>query len=169
MANLNQRIKDLSVTLDRVNDLLNDENRANISASLADVRGMLKEDRPVVKSTLDNVNGASAKISPLMDDLKKTSNQANETLKKIEATVGENREDLRASVKKLRESLNNLADITRRVDRTVDVNTETIDQLLENLRDVSENLKEFSDIIKTRPAELIRSTSPKEHKPGEQP
>ena len=169
MSNLNMRVKELSVTISRVNEVLNDQNRANISGSLADLRGMLNEDRPVLRSTLNNVNGASAKISPLMDDLKKTSKQADETLKKLDAMLGENREDLRASIKKLHESLNNVNRITQRIDQTLDVNAETIDQLLMNLRDVSENLKEFTDIIKTRPSELIRSTSPKLHKPGEQP
>ena len=169
MSNLNMRVKELSVTISRVNEVLNDQNRANISGSLADLRGMLNEDRPVLRSTLNNVNGASAKISPLVDDLKKTSNQADETLKKLDAMLGENREDLRASIKKLHESLNNVNRITQRIDQTLDVNAETIDQLLMNLRDVSENLKEFTDIIKTRPSELIRSTSPKLHKPGEQP
>jgi phospholipid/cholesterol/gamma-HCH transport system substrate-binding protein len=169
MGNLNLRVKELSVTLARVNDLLNDQNRANISASISDIHAMLREDRPVIKSTLNNVNGASAKLSPMLDDLRKTSDQANDTLKKIDAVIGENREDLRASIKKLRESLNNVSDLTHRLDQTVDINTETLDELLMNLRDVSENLREFTDIIKTRPSELIRSTTPREHKPGEHP
>jgi len=169
MANLNVRVKELSVTIARVNDLLNDQNRANVSASISELRGMLNEDRPLVKSTLNNMNGASAKLGPMLDNLKKTSDQANETLKKLDSMLGENREDLRASIKKLRESLNNVSSITRRVDQTLDVNSEVIDELLMNMRDVSENLKEFTDIIKTRPSELIRSTSPHQHKPGEHP
>jgi phospholipid/cholesterol/gamma-HCH transport system substrate-binding protein len=169
MGNLNVRVKELSVTIARVNDLLNDQNRANISSSISDIQGMLREDRPIIKSTLNNVNGASVKLAPLLDDLKKTSDQANETLKKFDAMLGENREDLRASIKKLRESLNNVSSITRRLDQTLDINTETIDELFMNMRDVSENLKEFTDIIKTRPSELIRSTSPRPHKPGEHP
>jgi len=169
MGNLNQRVKELSVTIARVNDLLNDQNRSNISASVSDLRGMLNENRPVIKSALHNVNGASAKIGPLLDDLKKTSDQADETLKKADAMIGENREDLRASIIKLREALNNVTSITHRVDQTLDVNEEAIDELLTNMRAVSENLREFTDIIKTRPSELIRSTSPREHKPGEHP
>jgi phospholipid/cholesterol/gamma-HCH transport system substrate-binding protein len=169
MGNLNLRVKELSVTLARVNDILNDQNRANISGSISEIHGMLREDRPVIKSTLNNVNAASAKLTPMLDDLRKTSDQANETLKKIDAVIGENREDLRASIKKLRESLNMVSDVTRRIDQTLDVNSEVIDELLLNLRDVSENLKEFTDIIKTRPSELIRSTSPRQHKPGEHP
>ena len=169
MGNLNLRVKELSVTLARVNDLLNDQNRANISASISDIHGMLREDRPVIKSALNNVNGASAKLTPMLDDLRKTSDQANETLKKIDAVIGDNREDLRASIKKLRESLDNVSILTRHLNQTVDINAETFDELLMNLRDVSENLREFTDIIKTRPSELIRSTTPREHKPGEHP
>ncbi|HTB91805.1 MAG TPA: MlaD family protein [Candidatus Sulfotelmatobacter sp.] len=167
MGNLNLRVKELSVTLARVNDLLNDQNRANISASISDLQGMLRENRPVVKSTLTNVNVASAKLSPMLDDLRKTSDQANETLKKIDSVIGDNREDLRASIKKLRESLDNVSILTRHLNQTIDINAETFDELLMNLRDVSENLREFTDIIKTRPSELIRSTTPREHKPGE--
>jgi ABC-type transporter Mla subunit MlaD len=162
-------VKELSVTIARVNDLLNDQNRASISSSISDIQGMLREDRPLIKSTLNNVNGASVKLAPMLDDLKKTSDQANETLKKFDAMLGENRDDLHASIKKLRESLNNVSSITRRLDQTLDINTETIDELFMNMRDVSENLKEFTDIIKTRPSELIRSTSPHQHKPGEHP
>jgi phospholipid/cholesterol/gamma-HCH transport system substrate-binding protein len=169
MANLNQRVKELAVTINRVNDLLRDENRANVAGSLSELHGMLKEDRPMIRSTLNNINGASVKIGPLLDDLRKTSDQANDTLKKVDGMVSENREDVRASVLKLRESLNNISSITRRLDQTLDVNQDVIDELLMNLRDVSENLREFTNEIRTRPSELLRSSSPREHKPGEKP
>jgi phospholipid/cholesterol/gamma-HCH transport system substrate-binding protein len=167
--NLNQRVKELRVTLDRVNDLLNDQNRANISASLADIHGMLAEDRPLVKSTLNHVNSASAKIEPLIDQLRKTTDQANETLKHIDSVIGENREDLRASIIKLRQSLTIVRDITQRIDQTLDVNSENIDEILDNLRHVTENLKEFTDTIKTNPSSLVHVKNPPEHKPGAQP
>ena len=39
----------------------------------------------------------------------------------------------------------------RRLDQTLEVNSENIDEMLENFRHVSQNLKEFTDIIKARP------------------
>ena len=45
--NLNDRVTEVKVTLARVNDLLNDQNRENVSASLSHLRGMLQEDRPL--------------------------------------------------------------------------------------------------------------------------
>lgn len=169
MDNLNQRVKELGTTLARVNEVLNDKNRANISGSLEQLNGMLKEDRPLVASTLKNVNAASAKITPLLDELKKATDQANETLKKVDGVVGENREDLRASVVKLRQSLNTVEELTRRINQTLDVNTENIDEILDNMRHASENLREFTDEIKSRPASLVNSSSPRQHRPGERP
>ena len=164
---LNDRATELKVTVNRVNDLLNSENRSNLSATLADTRGMIEENRPQVKSTLKHLNSASEKLEPLLQDLRKTSDQANQALNHIDAMVGENRADVRQVVMDLRKSLTTVTDITARLDQTLDVNSENIDELLENMRHVSENLKEFTDTIKRRPYTLIRATNPREHKPGQ--
>jgi phospholipid/cholesterol/gamma-HCH transport system substrate-binding protein len=167
LANLNERVTQLRVTLDRVNDVLNDKNRENLSASVAELRGILTENRPQIKSTINNVNQASAKISPLLDQLHNTIDQANVTLKKVDSLVGENRDDIRASVIKLRESLENVAELSAHLQRMLDDNDFNIDELLNNLRIVSENLKQFTDTIKTRPSSLINPGSPRDRKPGD--
>ena len=167
LTNLNERVTQLRITLDRVNDLLNDKNRDNVSASLAELRGMLAENRPQIKSTLNNVNQASAKIGPLLDQIHGTIDQANGTLKKVDSLVGDNKEDIRASVIKLRESLENLSQISAQLKRTLDNNDYNIDELLNNLRIVSENLKQFTDTIKTRPSTLVIPGKASDRKPGD--
>lgn len=167
IANLNDRVVQLKGTIDRVDDLLNEQNRKNISASLAQIHGMLEEDRPMVRETLGNVKQASAKMSPLLDQLRKTTDQANQTISHVDAMIGENRQDIRAAVQKLRESLNTINSLTARLDQTLDVNSENIDEILDNMRHVSENLKEFTQTIKTHPSTLVRSSSAREHKPGD--
>ncbi len=167
LKTLNDRASEVKVTLARVNDLLNDSNRANLSATLAETRGMIAENRGAVKSTVQNLNSATQKLEPLLQDLRKTSAQANEALNNIDSLVGENRADIRKAVIDLRQSLTTVTDLTGRLDQTLDVNSENIDELLENLRHVSQNLKEFTNTIKTRPYTLIRSATPREHKPGE--
>jgi len=168
IQSLNDRATELKVTVDRVNDLLNAQNRANLSATLADTRGMIAENRPEIKSTVQLLNAVSQKIEPLIQDLHKTSEEANKALTHIDELLGENRADVRQAVVELRKSLTTLTDITGRLDQTLDVNTENIDELLDNFRRVSQNLKEFTDTIKKRPYTLIRATNPREHKPGEQ-
>ena len=167
LRNLNDRASEVKETIARVNDLLSPQNRANLAATLAATRGMIEENRPQVKTTLQNVNALTEKMQPLLEDFRKTSDQANQALTHIDAMVGENRADVRQAVIELRRTLTNMTDATARLDQTLDVNSENIDELLDNVRHVTENLKEFTETIKTRPYTLIRATNPREHKPGE--
>jgi len=163
---LHQRATELRESIARVNDLLGDENRANVAASLRNVRGMLEENRGKIRSTLANVETSSHKIAPLLEDFKKTVADANQTLNHVDAMIGENRPEIRAAVEHLRLTLASTASLAAQLDRTMNVNSENIDELLENLRHTAENLKEFTEEIKTRPSTLIRSSSPPSRKPG---
>jgi phospholipid/cholesterol/gamma-HCH transport system substrate-binding protein len=168
LKNLNERVIELKVTVDRVNDMLSAQNRENLAATLANTRGMIEENRPQIRSTLQHVNSVSEKLEPLLQDLRKTSQEANQALNHVDSMIGENRADVRQSVIELRRTLTNMTDLTSRLDQTLDVNSENIDELLGNLRQVSQNLREFTSTIKTRPYTLIRATNPRDHKPGEQ-
>jgi phospholipid/cholesterol/gamma-HCH transport system substrate-binding protein len=167
IANLNERVIQLKTTIDRIDDLINDQNRANVSASLADLHGMLQENRPAIRSTLKNVNEASVKIGPLIDQLHTAVQQASDTLKHVDELIAENRGDVRENIKQLRVVLARVTELTGKLNETLDSNSDNIDQLLLNLRDVSQNLKEFTDTIKTRPSSLIRSSAPRDRKPGD--
>jgi phospholipid/cholesterol/gamma-HCH transport system substrate-binding protein len=167
--NLNGRASQLQVTLDHVNDLLNDRNRANFSASLGNVSGMLAEDRPELHSTLVHVNESSAKLGPLIDDFRKTSAQANDALAHLDATISEDRPDLQKSIESLRRSLASAESLTDQLDRTLSANSENLDEIIDSLRVATANLNEFTDTIKTRPASLLRSPGYKPRNPGDPP
>jgi phospholipid/cholesterol/gamma-HCH transport system substrate-binding protein len=168
IVSLNDRATELKVTVDRVNDLLSVQNRANLSATLASTRGMIEENRPALRSTLQHINSVSEKLEPLLQDFQKTSAEANKAIDHIDSMIGENRADIRQAVAELRRTLTNMTDLTAHLNQTLDTNSENIDELLDNFRHVSENLKEFTNTIKSRPYTLIRSSNPREHKPGEQ-
>jgi phospholipid/cholesterol/gamma-HCH transport system substrate-binding protein len=164
---LDARATELKVTLDRVDDVLNAQNRANLSATLEQTRGLIADSRPQVKSALQNVNDLTQKLQPLVADLRKTSAQANEVLAHIDATIGDTEPEVRKAITELRGTIRSLNDLTGQLNQTLDVNSENIDQLLDNLLHVTENLKEFTETIKMRPYSLIRATNPPEHKTGE--
>jgi phospholipid/cholesterol/gamma-HCH transport system substrate-binding protein len=168
LQTLNDRATDLKVTIDRVNDLLSLRNRNNLAETLANARGMLEENRPQIRSTLQHVNAVSEKLEPLLDEFRKTSDEANKALDHIDSLIGENRADIRQALLELRRTLTNTTDLTGRLDRTLDVNGENIDELLDNMRQVTENLREFTATIKTRPYTLIRASNPREHRTGGQ-
>jgi phospholipid/cholesterol/gamma-HCH transport system substrate-binding protein len=169
IVNLNARVVELKETLNRVNDLLNDRNRANVGESLANVRGMLQEDRPLVHSSLDHINTASAKLTPLIDDFHKATLEANETLDHIDSMIKDNRPDIRAAVKNLRSSLAKVDSIVSQLDNTITNNSENLDEIIDNIRRITENMNAFTETIRARPYTLIRSTEPKPHEPGQAP
>jgi len=167
LANLNDRVTQLRTTLDRVNDLVNDRNRENVSASLAELHGILAENRPQIKNTLKNVNAASEKIGPLLDQIHKTIEQADATIKKVDSMIGENKADIHASVLKLRESLDHISVVSAQLQRLLEDNSYNIDEILFNLRMASDNLRVFTDEISSRPSSLIIPNNTKDRKPGE--
>lgn len=164
---LNDRATELKVTVERVNDVLSPRNRTNLAGTLAGANGMIAENRPQIKATLQQLHVDSQKLEPLIQDLRKTSEQANKALDHVDAMIGDNRADVRQAVIQLRKTLMNATELTGRLNQTLDVNSENIDELLENMRHVTENLKEFTETIKTRPYTLIRANNPREHKTGE--
>ena len=166
LANLNQRVNELQVTVARVNDVLNDRNRENLSASLGNVRGALDENRKPLHSTIVHIDDASAKLAPLLDDLKKTNADAQKTINTLEGTISENRPDLRESIQDLRRVLETANNVTDQLDRTLNANGENIDDILSNFRQASQNLRQFTETLKQRPYTLLRSSLPPPHVPG---
>ncbi len=169
VQNLNKRVTELQETISRVNEVLDEQNRAHLAATLSNVRGMIEENRPKVKSTLGNFDSASAKIGPMIDEFKKTVARAEEALKHIDEVVGENRSDVRAAVAELRKTLTSATSVVQQLDQTLAVNSENIDEMLDNMRLTTANLKQFTDTIKARPSSLLRSSTPTDRKPGETP
>jgi phospholipid/cholesterol/gamma-HCH transport system substrate-binding protein len=166
LDNLNQRIVELQTTVARVNDVLNDKNRANLSASLGTVRGVLDENRQPLHSTITHFDDASARIAPLLDELKKTNADARQTINTLEGTIAENRSDLRESIAQLRHVLDTANNVTDQLDRTLNANGENIDDILSNFRQASQNLRQFTETLKQRPYTLLRSALPPAHEPG---
>jgi phospholipid/cholesterol/gamma-HCH transport system substrate-binding protein len=82
---LNDRATELKVTIDRVNDLLSPQNRANLAGTLANARGMIEEDRPRIRTTLTHLDTVTGRLEPLLDNFRKTTDEANKTLDHIAA------------------------------------------------------------------------------------
>jgi phospholipid/cholesterol/gamma-HCH transport system substrate-binding protein len=185
LQKLNQNLDGLNVTITSANDLLNDRNRTNIAHSLsgiaqtvADARpklaasldnldGMLSDARPKVSASLTNVQQLTAKLDPVVDDLKTTITRANDTLAHVDATLLENRPDIRASVTGLRETLAKSSVLLNQLSQTLDQNSDNIDGVLENMRLTTENLRTLTETVARSPASLIRGVKAADRQPGE--
>jgi phospholipid/cholesterol/gamma-HCH transport system substrate-binding protein len=184
LAKVDGDLDGLQVTVTRANDLLNDRNRATIAHSLNNVDQLLAETRPKVNESLTNLNGLlndarpkisaslssvqelTAKLSPLLDDIKKVSTQANDTLAHVDATLVENRTDVRASVTNLRDALAKSTVLLDHLNQALDENAGNIDELLDNIRISTENLASLTETLRSQPASLIRGGRAEDRKPG---
>jgi phospholipid/cholesterol/gamma-HCH transport system substrate-binding protein len=167
LANLNARVVEMKVTLARVNDVLDDENRANIKATIGNIKGMLAENRPAIRSSLNHINDASAKLSPLLDKFNTLSDKANELIAHMDGVITD--PNVKESIDKLKQTLTQANELTTRLNNLMDANSENLDEIIDNLRAVSNNMREFTETIKTRPYTLIRTSSPKPHQTGQAP
>ena len=184
VCKINKSLDGLQVTLARANDLLNDRNRGAIAHSLSNVDQLLAESRPKVNASLDNVNGLlkdiqpklstglsnvdelTAKLMPLVDDFKKVSARADQTLATLDASLTENRADVRSSVTNLRDALAKSTVLLDHLNQGLDQNSDDIDALVENLRISTQNLKGLTDTLRSNPAVLIRGVHVTDRKPG---
>ena len=127
---------------------------------------MLTEDRPKISATLTNVQAATAKMMPLLDNLKTTMDQANLTLSHLDAILVENRPDIREVVVQLKGTLVQASSLMEQIKNLTDRDADNLDQILLNLRVTTENMKELTDTLKSKPSMLIRGNSGKDRKPG---
>jgi phospholipid/cholesterol/gamma-HCH transport system substrate-binding protein len=167
LQSLNQRLSEIQVTVTRVNDLLNDQNRANLSHGLGNLNSMLAEDRPKISASLTNVQAASAKIVPLLDNLKATTDQANLVLSHLDPVVVENRQDIHTVVVELRQTLLTASSLMDQLKNTADFNTDNIDEMLVDLRATTENMKQLTETVKSRPSTLLLGNTVSDRHPGE--
>jgi phospholipid/cholesterol/gamma-HCH transport system substrate-binding protein len=191
LLKVNTDLEGLKTTLDRANDLLNDRNRTAIAHSLANADQLLSEARPKVNESLNNVNASlnnvnrllndaqpkvsaslsnlqdvTAKLGPLLEDVKKVSTRADDTLAHVDATLLENRADVRASVTNLRDALSKSTTLLDHLNQALDQNSDNIDELLDNLRLATENLKGLTETLRRSPSSLIRGVRTEDRNPG---
>jgi virulence factor Mce-like protein len=156
--NANQLVKNL-------NEVVTPGNREHFTSLLANADGMLKESRPRLDKTLANLEVASGKLTPTLDNANATLRKTDKLADHLDTVVVENRKDIRDALLRLQTSLADAERLINNLDDTLDVNRGNLDETLENIRATSQNLKEFSDTLKQRPYSLIRIKTEKDRLP----
>jgi phospholipid/cholesterol/gamma-HCH transport system substrate-binding protein len=148
-----------------LNEVVNQPNRQHLSAALANVDAMLAETRPEIKSSLDNISKASAKLDPTMDSAHAALDNANKTITNVNSMLQEDRPQLHEVLVRLRETLVEMQKLEGQIDDTLDTNRPNLDQSLENIRAATQSLKQFTEEVKQRPYSLIRVKPEKDRVP----
>src|SRR6267378_1565380 len=165
LQKLTLNLDSLQITVGRANDLLNDRNRSSLSQSLTNFNELLSDSRPKVSSGLTSMNDATARLAPLLDDVRRTSARADQMLSNLDSALSENRPDLRVSMSELREVLANSKTVMDQLQGIINQNTANIDEIMENMRSSADNIRVLTEAIKSRPSSLIRGVNVKERRP----
>ena len=118
-------------------------------------------------ASLSNVQELTTRLRPLLDSLNTTTARANDTLGHVDATLMENRPDIRAAVTGLRDTLAKSTGLLTELNQTLDQNSANIDDLLDNIRMSTENLRTLTETLMHSPASLIRGIKVPDRKPGD--
>lgn len=175
-VNANKLVNDLDdrflVLSDNINKLVNNinetvgaENRQHLAALLANADALLTESRPRLNKTLGNLETASAKLGPTIENANGTIAKANTLTEHLNGLVMENRKEIHDSLLRLQNSLADTQRLVNNLDEALDSNRGNLDETLENIRVSSQNLKQFTDTIKQRPFSLIRIKTEKDRLP----
>lgn len=181
LRNLNARLAELQPILASANELLNERNRKNIGEALANLNGILAENRQKISESLDNVQAATKKLPPLMDDvqaaakkampllddLKAAVKEANDVLVHLDAVVVDNRDDLRATITEARKTLDGVSDLVKTLQRSVQRNEGNVDEIIANVTAATENVQQLTEALKRNPSLVLRGETAKDRKPGD--
>ncbi len=174
--NANKLVNDLDdrflVLADNANQLINninsitgEENRQHFNSVLANADSLLKDSRPRLDRTLANLETASGKLSPTIENANATIHKTNALAGHLDQVVVENRKQIHDSLLQLQTSLADAQRMIGDVDETLNSNRGNLDETLENIRVSSQNLKQFTDTVKQKPFSLIRIKAQKDRLP----
>lgn len=155
-TNLNKISAQADTLLSQLTDTTSEENRKHIHSVLHETDTMMVHNRDKIDTIATNFEKASGDLKPLMTDLRNTNNKLEKLLDNANGMVGENREQIRASIADLQKTLISTRAMVDQLQSTLVSNSDNLDVMLENFRQISENFREFSDTVKQRPYSLIR-------------
>lgn len=160
MVILNERIltEDLAEFRDRVGTIadkiiqlltdadlfLSEENRANISETLTQLRELVQESRGDMRAIIENLRGASEKLESLAVTL--------------DGIAGENREDVGLLIDEIRATVAEARSAAEAIDGLISDNAADINVTIDNLRATSANTRDFSETIEDEPWRVIWKT-----------
>jgi phospholipid/cholesterol/gamma-HCH transport system substrate-binding protein len=169
VGDLDQRVIQLSGNanqlINNLNALVGENNRAHIQSAINNLDAMLAENRPHLKSSLANIDTASAKLPAAIDNANQTLTTTKTLATNLNSTVEENRRQIREALVNLRASLVQAQRLMGDMQDLLDANRGNLDESLENIRVSSQNLKEFTDQVKRQPFSLIRVKTQKDREP----
>ncbi|MGH7496557.1 MAG: MlaD family protein [bacterium] len=147
----------MTLLLERTNDLLSDENRRRFNNILAHTDTL-------VSVNADDIGGMIANLNALTLQMQSLS-------VKLDHAMGDNTANLQTMFARMNQTMTRADSVLRTLNQTmgqlnqlVSSNSSTLQETMANFESASQNLEQFSRTIKERPWNLIRKSAPEERR-----
>ncbi len=152
LGDLNNQVQ---VLLAQLNTVFDDKNRSHITSMIGNMDSLMQGIQKPFLSTISNLEKSSKQLAEISDDVRKLmdNNEGNfsEFLANLKTTTDETNE----LITQIRATVDNLESL-------MSANNSNITEILENFQTASQNLEEFSRILKEQPWLLVRKSAPPE-------
>ncbi len=145
----------MTLLLERTNDLLSDENRQRFSNILAHADTLVSVNADDIAGMISNLNALTQQMQSLST--------------KLDKMMGDNSEILEATFSQMNQTmvradsvLHTLNQTMSQVQQLVAANSLSLQETMANFESASQNFEQFSRTIKERPWNLVRKSAPPE-------
>lgn len=146
-----------TILLKRLNDVLNDDNRRNMSEMLISLNRITAENAGNMRALMENVNR-------LTENLNQTVLRVNSLIAANDSSLHDNMVQLQNLMAESQKLAQQMSGTLQNVDKTLVENKAELKMILENSVRLTANLQEFSQTIKEQPWNLVRKNYPEERK-----
>ena len=127
-------------------DVVGEENRANIAATLAGIRGTIQENRPDLRTTIVNVRKATDQLDTLMGD--------------VQGMIGDARPEVQRILEQLSVTMARAESLVADLDAIVVENRPAIYETVQNLSATSANARTLTETLAEEPWRIIWRSAP---------
>ncbi len=150
-------VAELTELLRRLNDVMNERNRADLSQMIHSVTAVATTTERNFQQTLERLNALIVEVQNLAAT-------ASETLESKDASVRSSLAALDSTLEVTRCALTSAASLLQQLDLTAAQNRVQIEQIIANLNSMTNRLDEFSRTVQEQPWSLVRKSYPPERK-----
>lgn len=129
-----------------IDDIVNEENRANIAETLATIRGTLQENRPDLRTTITNVRKATDQLETLMTD--------------VQGMIGDARPEVQRILAQLAVTIAKAETLVADLDAVVVENRPAIYETVQNMNATSANARTLTETLSEEPWRVIWRSAP---------